>query len=879
MIFRRKRKPSDFTAEIETHIKLETDRLREQGLSDRDAEAAARRAFGNPTISEERFYEKSRWLWLDHLHQDLRYAFRLMAKNPTLSAIIVLTLALGIGANSVIFSVVRAVVLRPLDYREPDRLVQLWDSGPRSGGESDWVSFPDVRDWRRENRVFEDIAAYNFTLLTMTGGGHEAESVLGLQVTDRLFSILGVDAALGRTFLPGEDAGGHENVVVISHALWQRRFDSDPAVAGKPLNTDGRSYTVVGVMPPSFRFPNTIPGNNGLIPVDLWIPMLPSPALEQRGSHNHWAIARLKQGVTLAQARAGMDSIARNLARQYPGTNKDMGVTIVRLQDHVTQDFRTALVILLAAVGLVLLIACANIGNLLLSRAESRRREMATREALGAGRGRLIQQTLTESLLLAIFGGLAGLVVAHYGTRLLLKFGPATIPRFQESTLDMQVLLFTAAIAIGSGVLFGLAPALLSACSNVYASLKEAGTRSTTGSGANQKVRSVLVAGEMALAVMVLVTAGLLIRSFIRVVRLDPGFHTDRMLSAIVSLPQSRYADPSKQAAFFEEALRRIHAIPGVQSAAVSDSVPLTGINNQGGFRIEGWPAQSPGQDGPQANRPQISTGYFETMGIKLLQGRLFDQHDRADSPFVAVVSDLTVKMYWPHESPIGKRVSLYTRNGKPLWRQIVGVVHATRHFGLEAPQKAEIYFPHTQAPSPFMLLVVRAQGDPHNLAPAIRREIGAIDPEQSSFGFQTMDDLVSNAEGRRRFQVFLLAMFAGLALLLAAIGIYGVISYTVTQRTREIGVRLALGAAPRDVVSMVVKKGLVLSMCGMAVGFAGSVALTRVIGSLLFEVSPLDVPTFAGVAVLLIAVSVLSAYLPGRGAAHVDPLVALREE
>jgi putative ABC transport system permease protein len=873
-MFRRRRTTSDFNAEIGAHIQLEIERLREQGLSARDAEAAARRGFGNATIAQERFYEKSRWLWLDHLRQDLRYAFRLMAKNPALSAIIVLTLALGIGANSVIFSVVRAVVLRPLDYRDPDRLVQLWDSGKRSGGESDWVSFPDFRDWRRDNRVFEDIAAYTFAMLTMTGGGREAESALGLQVTDRLFSILGVEPETGRTLLPGEDAAGHENVVVISHSLWQHRFNADRAIAGKPVNIEGRSYTVVGVMPASFRFPNTIPGDNGAVPVDVWIPMRPSPGLEQRGSHNYWAITRLKKGVTLTQARAAMDAIARNLARQYPGTNKDMGVTVARLQDHVTQDSRTALIILLAAVGLILLIACANIGNLLLSRAESRRREMATREALGAGRGRLIRQTLTESLVLAILGGSAGLVLAHYGTKALLKFGPATIPRFQESAVDLQVLLFTAGIAIGSGVLFGLAPALLSACSNVSASLKEAGTRTTTG-GANQKVRSILVAGEIALAVIVLVTAGLLIRSFIRVVQLDPGFKSDRVLSGIISLAESRYADESKQVAFFEEALRRIQTIPGVQSAAVSDSIPLTGINNQGGFRIEGRPPLAPGQDGPQANRPRVSVGYFETMGIGLLQGRLFDQHDQLDSPHVAVISDFAARAYWPHENPIGRRVSVNFAD----WHQIVGVVHATRHFGLEAPQKAEIYVPHTQAPSPFMLLVVRAHADPHSLVPSIRREIAAIDPEQSSFGFQTMDELLSNAESRRRFQVLLLAAFAGLALLLAAIGIYGVMSYTVAQRAREIGVRLALGAAPRDVVSMVVKKGLVLSICGMIAGFAGAAALTRVLGSLLFKVSPFDVPTFAVVAIVLTIVATLSAYLPARGAARVDPLVALRDE
>jgi len=877
MIFRRKRKQTDFAAEIDAHIKLEADRLREEGLNQSEAQAAARRTFGNPTGAKERFYETSRWMWLDHLRQDLRHAFRLMAKNPALTAVIVITLALGIGANCMIFSVVRAVVLRPLDFREPDRLVQIWDSGKRSGGESDWVSFPDFRDWRAENRVFEDMAAYNFGLVMVNGSGG-AESVLGLNVTDRLFSVLGVDPILGRTFVPGEDTPGHGNVAVLGHQFWQRYFGGNPTVAGSHVNIDGESYTVIGVMPASFRFPATLPGDNGAVPIDLYIPMLPHPGMEERGSHNYWAVARLKNGVSLEQARAAMSSIAKNLARQFPGTNKDMDASVARLQDHITSDFRTPFLVLLASVGLILLIACANIGNLLLSRAESRRREMATREALGASRGRLIRQTLTESLLLAIAGGGAGLILAHYGTGLLLKFGPPTIPRFQESSLDTHVLLFTAAVAVGCGILFGLAPALYGSASGVGNALKESGSR--TAGPSSQRTRNILVTGEMALAVIVLISAGLLIRSFVRVLQLDPGFNSDRVMSAFLVLPPQRYPDPQKQRAFFEEVLRRIQALPGVRSAAISNSIPLTGVNDQGGISVEDWPPQTPGEDGPQANRPRVSTGYFDTMGISLVSGRLFDEHDRDDSPLVAVVSDFGAKTYWPHTNPIGKRVAVeYTRRG-PVWRQIVGVVHATRHFGLEAPRKAEVYIPYSQSVSPFMMLAVRAaQGDPHNLVPSIKREIAAIDPQQSAFGFQTLDQLMSNAESRRRFQVLLLGTFAVLALLLAAIGIYGVISYSVSRRRREIGVRLALGAAPGSLVSMVVVKGLLLSLAGMAIGFAGAFGVSRVLGSLLFGISPFDVPTFAIVAAVLSAVALLSSWLPGRAAARVDPISALREE
>jgi putative ABC transport system permease protein len=877
MIFWRKRRQADFAAEIDAHLRLEADRLREQGLREGDAQAAARRAFGNVTMAEERFYETSRWLWWDRFHQDLRYTFRLMRKSRAFTAMIVLTLGLGIGANTAIFSIVRAVIFRPLAYSEPDRLAQLWESGLRSGGESDWVSFPNFKDWRRQSHAFDDMAAYRFALLTMTGDG-QPESTLGLEVTDRLFVVLGVQSSLGRTFLPGEDTPGRDTVVVISHPLWSRRFGADPAVTGKRVNIEGRSYTVIGVMPPSFRFPLGVPGDNMLVPIDLWIPMRSGPDLEDRGSRNFWAIGRLKAGISFAQAGADMDTIAAGLAQRYQGTNRDLGISVAQLQDHLTGEVHAPLVILLASVGLVLLLACANIANLLLSRAESRRREMAIREALGAGRGRLIRQTLTESLVLALLGGAAGLIAAHFATELLRVFGPANIPRFRETVIDGQVLLFSAGAALGSGVVFGLVPALLNATSNVYDSLKDAGTRATAGP-VNLLVRDVLVAGEMALAALLLIGAGLLIRSLVHVMTLDRGFQSSQVLSAFVNLPQTRYADPSKQVSFFEEALRRIRSIPGVQSAAVSDSVPLTGINDQGGFRIEGRPAPLRGHDGPQANRPSISIGYFETMGIRFLEGRPFDQHDQSDSSFVAIISDVAARTYWPDENPIGKRISVNTVNGKPVWRQIVGVVHATRHFGLEAPQKAEIYVPHTQSPSPFMVLVVRGQHDPAILVPSIRREIAAVDPLQAGFAFQSIDDLLSTAESRRRFETTLLTAFAALASLLAAIGIYGVIAYTVVQRTREIGVRLALGAQPRDVVSMVVKKGLFVSSTGLVVGFAGALALSRLLASLLFGVSPLDLPTFAAVAAALAIMATVSTYLPGRAAAKVDPLVALRDE
>jgi predicted permease len=687
MFWRRKR--HDFSEEIRSHLQLEADRLRESGLSDSEAEDAARREFGNVTLAQERYFEAGRAMWWDHLARDVKYAFRLMRKNRVLSTTMVLTLALGIGANSVVFSVVRAVLLRPLEYANPAQLVQLWDSGTRTGGQGDWVSFPDFRDWRSENRVFQEMAAYRYSLSTITGIG-EAESILGLQATDRLFATLGVQPLLGRTFFSGEDQPGHENVAVISAALWKRHFGGDPAVCGKTMGVDRMSYTVIGVMPASFHFPASVPVDSAAVPIDIWLPMRHNAGMEERGSHNYWAIARLKPGVTLQQARANMRSVAANIAREHPDSNEGMGATVVFLRDHLIEGVHNALLILLGAVGTVLLLGCMNIASILLSRAESRRREVAIRQALGAGRGRLIRQNMTESVLLACIGGAAGLGLAYAGIRIAISLAPANIPRIQQTSIDTQVVLFTALVSLLVGVLFGLAPALLAVGSDTQTSLKESETRSTANR-AHLTVRHLLIGGQMALAVLLLVAAGLLIRSFVNVTRLDPGFRPKQVLIGYINLVGTRYGADSKRATFFEKALRRIRELPGVRSVAVGDSVPLTGENDQGGFRIEGRPAPPVGDDGPHANRPRVSVDYFKTMGIQLLKGRLFNEHDVSDSPYVAVISDLAARTYWPSENPIGKRITVDSVDGKPVWRQIVGIVRSTRHFGLEEPPKPEI--------------------------------------------------------------------------------------------------------------------------------------------------------------------------------------------
>jgi putative ABC transport system permease protein len=865
----------ELAREIASHRDLFEDDLRRQGRTDDEARAAGRRAFLGVEAAKDAQRDTRSFAWLEDARRDVRYGFRMLAHDSGFTLAIVLTLALGIGVATAVFSLVNAVVLRPLDYGTPDELVQLYETGKREGGEADWVAFPNFRDWQSGSRVFEHMAAYRFQLVTMVGGS-QPEGAVALEVTDRLFTVLRVPPLLGRTFVQGEDRPDHPPVAVISHALWQRQFGGSRTAIGRSLVVDGAAHTIVGVMPPAFAFPATVPGDN-VVPIDLWIPMRPSD-LEDRGSHNFWTIARLKSGVSLERARAEMHTIADRLARTYPETNRDFDVMVTPLREHVAGAARPLLLSLLGAVGFILLLTCANIATLLLSRADARQREVAMRQALGASRGRLIRQMLVESLLLAFAGAAAGLGIAYAGTQVLVRLAPATIPRLEQTSVDGQVLGFMAVIATAVGLLFGLAPAVLGSSVKVMQALRDGGTR-VTGGAAGRRVRHTLVAAQLALAVVLLVGAGLLVRSFMRVAGLDLGFQAPQVLTAMINLSPARYADAARQVAFTDEMLRRIHALPGVQSAGVSHSIPLTGINDQGGFKVEGRPDPPPGTQGPHANRPHVSPGYFNTMGIRLVSGRLFDERDRQDTVPVAVVSDVAVRTYWSGQSPIGRRLAVEWADGRPVWRQIVGVVQGTRHFGPEAPQKAEIYVPVAQAPVPYMTLVVRTHGDPTGLISAVRGQIAAIDPEQAVFGFQTMEELVARSTARRQFQTALVTTFALLALLLAGIGVYGVMGYMVAQRRREIGVRLALGAKPRDVIAMVLGNGLWLTLAGVVAGMAGALALSQVLAGFVYGVSPLDPATYAAAVAVLVAVAALSAYWPSRKAASVDPLMVLRDE
>ena len=878
--FRRRRRgltDEEFAAEIQSHLAHEADDRVAHGTKPDEARFAAVRAFGNVTSARERFYESRRLVLWDRLVQDVRFALRLRARTPLLTAAIVLTLALGIGIASAVFSLLQAVVLRPLPYDAPGELVQVFETSSRPGGEADWVAFPNYRDWQRGNRVFSDLAAYRYALLTIVAR-HGADSLLGLETTDGLFRVLRVEPFLGRVFRSGDDALGAERVTVISYAMWQRRFGGDPQVIGRAVSIDGVPHTIVGVMPASFRFPLSMPFDTA-VPIDTWIPMRPSEDLNDRGSHNFWAVGRLSPGVGVEQSRAAMRTIADNLARAYPDSNKDFGVSVVPLAEYVAGSARPAFLLLLAAVGIVLLLTCANVANLLISNAQARRHELAVRLALGAGRARLVRQMLTESLLLALAGGGLGIAIAQLGTQVLIRIGPPNIPRLDETIVDGHVLAFTCIVSICVGLLFGMAPAVLSAHGSASSALREAGTRVSEGAAA-RLVRQALVVGQVALAIMLLVGAGLLIRSFTRVSGLDLGFRPPHLAVAFINLTPARYSEPRQQVAFFDEALRRIERLPGVEGAAVSDSVPLTGVNDQGGLMIEGRPDRSVDGEGSfYANRPHVSPGYFDTMGIRLLEGRLFDERDRSNSLPVAIVSDIAARRYWPGRSAIGRRVAVDWIDGHPIWRQVVGVVQSTRHFGLEAPQKPEVYVPHVQSPSPFMQLVVRARYDPTGLESAIRAQIAAIDPLEGVTAFQTLDDLLSRSGARRRFQTALVGIFALLAVVLAAIGVYAVMSYMVVQRRREIGVRLALGAAPTEVVRMVLGNGLRLTACGVGFGLVAALALSSTLGHFLYAVSALDPLTYVTVTALLIVVATLAAYIPSRGAASVDPMLVLREE
>jgi putative ABC transport system permease protein len=804
--------------------------------------------------------------------QDLRYGLRMLWKNPGFTSVAVLALALGIGANSAIFSVVNTVLLQPLPFKNPAQLVLLWENATHLGFPKNTPSPANFLDWTRQSTVFTGMAAMAPKNFNLTGVG-EPERLDGRRVSANLFDLLGVQPHLGRGFLPEEDTPG-THVVILSHGLWQRRFGSDPQIIGRALNLNGESYSVIGVMPRGIELPGFDNWKD-----QLWVPIaFPGEEAKSRGNHFLEVIARMKPGITLKQARAEMETIAARLAQQYPEENLRIGTVVNPLHEELVGDIRPALLVLLGAVGFVLLIACANVANLLLARAAVRQKEIALRLALGASRSRLTRQFLTESVLLALVGAAVGLLFASAGLQILKTFIPDTISQADSIGLDAKVLAFTALVAVVTGLIFGLAPATQASNFNLNETLKEGG-RDAGGGGKGVRLRSLLVIAEIAVSFVLLIGAGLLINSFIHLRNLDPGFRADHLLTAKIDLPELKYPDKEHRIPFLDEVLRRVNALPGVQSAAIAGNLPFTYNGDSMYIGVEGIPDPPPDQQMDVIYRA-IGPGYFGTMGIPLLRGRDFTEQENTETGYAVVVSEKLAQHFWPNQDPIGKRLKPGATTSDSPWREVIGVVKDVRQNEFLAAPKMQMYMSYRQlkflAPN---ALVVRTRVEPMSLATALRNAVWAVDKDQPVSNIDTMDHIVAGAVARQRFSTMLLGIFATLALLLAAVGIYGVMSYSVAQRTREIGIRMALGAQRGDVLKMTVKQGLKLVVMGVAIGLVAAFVLTRVMASLLFGVSATDPITFVSISFVLLSVAMLASYIPALRATKVDPMVALRAQ
>ena len=806
------------------------------------------------------------------LWQDVRYGLRTLAKNRTFTCIAVIALALGIGANSAIFSVVDAVLLRPLPFKKPEQLVMIWENAAHLGFPKNTPSPANFLDWQKQASSFTGMAAMVERSFNLTGVG-EPERLDGRRVSANLFDLLGVRAVLGRTFVSDDDRPG-THVVLLSYSLWQRWFGSDPSVIGRALTLNGESYTVIGIMPRFVQSPGFANRND-----QLWVPIaFPPEEAAQRGDHFLEVIARMKPDIALKQAQAEMDTIAARLAQQYPAYNTRMGAVVVPLHEQVVGDIKPALLVLLGAVGFVLLIACANVANLLLARAAVRQREIALRLALGASRSRLMRQFLTESVLLAVFGAGLGLLLALGGIRILKTFIPATLSQVQTINIDARVLIFTALVAVVTGIGFGLAPALHASHLNLNDTLKEGGRDAGGGSKGN-RLRGLLVIGEVAISFVLLIGAGLLINSFFHLRNLQPGFRADHLLTMKVDLSEVKYPDRERRAVFFDEVIRRVRALPGVQSAAVAGNLPLTYNGDSMNISVEGVPDPPPDQRSDVIFRA-IGPGYVGTMGIPIIRGRDFTDQDKADSKDVVVISEKTAQHFWPGQDPIGRRLKPGSSTSNTPWREVIGIVKDVRQNDFIAAPKMQMYFTYRQlkdlAPN---ALVVRTSIEPLSLAASVRDAIWSVDKDQTVADIDTMEHIVAEAVARQRFSMLLLGLFAILALLLASVGIYGVMSYSVAQRTHEIGIRIALGARRGDVLQMTIKQGLKLVGAGMILGLAKAFHLTRVLESLRFGISATDPVTFLSISLVLLAVAILASYVPALRATKVDPIIALRAQ
>ena len=801
------------------------------------------------------------------LSQDVRYALRMFARNKGVVTIAVIALALGIGANTAIFSLVNAVLLKPLPFARPNELVQISGTGPQL--DKIPSSPANFLEWKEQNRVFARMAAYNGQIFTLLGGD-APQRIHGLRASADFFDLLGVHPALGRSFVAQEDEFGRNTVVVLSHEFWQTRFGANRGVIGQQLLLNDKNYTVIGVMPAGFTFPDPR--------IQVWTPMGFSPAERAIRDTNFLSvIGRLRDGVTLKQARAEMNLLARQQGQQHPELNAGSEVKLVTLLEETVGEIRPVLFVMSGAVVCVLIICCANIANLLLALGAHRRKEIAVRSALGASRGRIVRLLLTESVLLALLGGVLGCALAYYGINLLVALKPENLPRLNEVAIDFRVLAFTASLSLLTGILFGLAPAWQLATPRLSGALQDS-QRGGTAGPATHRLRSLLVIAEVALSLMLLIAAGLLIQTFIRIASVKPGFRPENVLTVALALPESRYSDVSKRAVFFQRLLERVREIPGVQAAGVVSDLPLFGGSSTG-FDVEGRPLAAPSER-PMSEYRLASPDYFRAMGIELLAGRFFNEQDRADKPQVAIINETLARKFFGQQNPIGKRIGL----SRPMdWREVVGVVRDVKNYGLTEAVKPECYVPYLQsAPdylagvSSWVAMMVRTESSPLGYATAIKREVQMLDKDQPISSVKTLNEYLAQSVAQRRFNMELLAIFAAVALVLAAIGIYGVIAYTATERTKEIGIRMALGAQAGDVLKLIVRQGLFLTLVGVGIGVAGAFALTRVISNLLFGVRPTDPPTFIGLSLFLILISLLACYLPARRASKMNPVKAL---
>ena len=868
-LFLRKKVETELDDELRFHFDKQISKFIQSGMAPEEARRRARLEFGGMEQLKEEHRDARGVSLVETLLQDVRYGLRMLRKNSGFTAIAVLTLALGIGANTAIFSLVNTVLLRPLPYKNADQLVTVWGYNRTRGFTTDLVSPLDFADWRSQSSVFERMGASTDVTYTLTGLGEPA-LLIAYSFSSDYFRVLGVAPLFGRTFLPEEEQPGKNHVTVLSYSFWQSRFGGDQDIVGKTITLDGAAYTIIGVMPSAFKYPPF---------TELWTPLtVGAEAANDRAYRYLRVMARLKPGVTLQQARAEMNAIASRLALEYPKTNKDEDATnLISLREKISGDIRPALVVLLTAVGFVLLIACANVANLLLARAASRQREVAVRVALGASRSRLVRQFLTESMLLGLIGGALGMLLASLSTRAMVTMFPPTIfnlniPHVEEIPIDGWVLGFAVVVSLFTGAVFGLVPAL-QACGNTNASMKESG-RGLAGSMQGRRFRSALVVAELALSLILLTAAGLTLRSFVHLLRSDLGFDPDHVLTMRVLPPDYKYKTDAEKIQFSDQVMERIRALPGVEAAGTVTFLPLSGWWGQRTVALQSQP--TPENQRPAAMWSSVTAGYFRALGIPLLKGRFFTEQDNQGAPGVAIISKRLARQLAPNGDPLGERIEVQGVKGAV---EVVGVVGDVHHLGITSETTSEVYLSFAQVPEPIMCFAIRTAGDPYGVAKEAQRAIWAVDKDQAVGFVMTMSQLASESLAPQRVLMLILATFGGMALLMAAVGLYGVIANSVAQRTHEIGVRMALGARSGDVLRLVLGQGLGFVAAGLAIGLAGAFGLMRFVSSLLYGVRATDPMTLAFAAFVLAGVALLASYIPARRAMRVDPMVALRYE